>query len=148
MTGIVPMSCLKLVAAVVLSLGGTGAALADCDLNLRVHNIADGLVGVRVASAQVRSGVASVAWGPWRDASRGGWFAQRGPQDRVLVAPGDYRGEPYRASLGCDARRQFRVQYRCHAGPRAGSLYWATTTTPADSLARHSIVTIDVGDRC
>lgn len=123
-----------------------GAARADCDLNLQVRNIGAVAITVPVSSAQTRSGLGA-SWGPWREAQRGGWYADSG-QAELPLAPEATLGQPFRTAQGCGARREFRVEYVCQAGPRAGSRYAVSQDYPANYHSRFDIVRLSAGGRC
>lgn len=125
----------------------TGAAQASCDINFVLRNQTAVNVTVNIASAEVRSGVNSVAWGTWRRATRGGWFDSH-PGSWMTVQAGSTRGDTYRASLSCSARRQFRITYSCQGGPRNGSTYVAQETFGAQSINNFGVGNISVGTRC
>lgn len=134
MTG--PRWSLRAAGAGALVLGMALPAAAMCSLTLRVEN--EGSFGVRIplAEAQVRTRVDATpgfvglsAWGPWRAAQSGGWFASA--THRVL-SPGESISDTYAADLPCLLAREFRVTFRCLGGPRQGQ----TRTTTAEIRGR------------
>lgn len=132
--------------ALVLAGAPASPALADCSLDLRLLNGGAHPVSVRVNDVEVRSrtGVAGVlqAWGPWRRASRGGWFDT---QARLDIAPGTSVRDGFVGDFACSDARQLRATYRCEGGPSAGSSHSRSAGAP---MTQQGIIALSVGQNC
>ena len=125
-----------------------GAAQARCDIDLYLFNRAGVNVAVSIPSAELRSRVQGVAWGPWRRATQGGWFDGNATA-WIGVPAQEYRRDIYRATNFCWDRRQLRLTYRCQGGPHNGSSFQFQQEIEI-SPYQYEIdrVIVHIGDRC
>lgn len=99
-------------AAVAAIIGVSGAAAARCPINITIVNQERGTIEVLNGA---RSETAARAYrGGWRKLRAGGWFRD---VPVLRIEPYRSRSDVYRADLGCNVRRFFRIEYRC-AGTR------------------------------
>lgn len=90
-----------------------GPAQASCRINITVINDEPGAVELLNAARYATD--VRVRRGPWRALRAGGWF------DEYSILPlrrGERRRATFRADLGCNEPRSYRVEYRCLHTPQ------------------------------
>lgn len=97
-----------LAGALIASLTLSGAAAAQCRLNLAVVNEEAG--PIYVLNGRGDATAVRVRGYAWRALRQGAWFQNN---NAITVLAGRRRSDVYRAALRCGMARQFRIEYRC-----------------------------------
>ena len=101
---------LILMTLIVLNFGFLELGYAKCNISLFVKNTSNSDIVVQLSNHS--TGVKSKG-GSWRALKKGKWFS---PANHFILKKSNSKGDTYKASLGCNLKRRYRIKYMCLSG--------------------------------
>lgn len=113
-------------------------AMSACYIDLDVKNTGERSIEITnnwISALKVKGGT-------WRTLKNAWWFYY---DSTITVAAGDREGDQLRTTFGCNAKRRYRINYKCKGGQYAGRSFtkyfpstsgWTTDQSPLIKISK------------